>query len=176
MQLQSELPGPKGRDSRVSWQRLQTAYPPRRLVDQARALACDAVSRGIEARHVLTRGAEHVQDIAIRHTAGAPDRFIEQVQPALIEYANSSAHGITAALQAAQAARLDDKVGDFLAKRFGPRVAAKMQHAHMLEEGRPVETVWDAVTAATAYAREIPHTADRVELETIAGSMLSVVS
>ena len=81
-----------------------------------------------------------------------------------------------AALQAAQAARLDDKVGDFLSKRFGPRVSAKMQHAHMIEEGRPVETVWDAVTAATAYAREIPHTADRVELETVAGSMLSVVS
>jgi hypothetical protein len=121
-------------------------------------------------------GAEHVQDIAIRHTASAPERFIEQVQPALIEYANSSAHGITAALQAAQAARLDDKVTDFLAKRFGPRVAAKMQHAHMLEEGRPVETVWDAVTAATAYARDIPYTADRVELETTAGAMLQLVA
>jgi hypothetical protein len=121
-------------------------------------------------------GAEHVQDIAIRHTASAPERFIEQVQPALIEYANSSAHGITAALQAAQAARLDDKVTDFLAKRFGPRVAAKMQHAHMIEEGRPVETVWDAVTAATAYARDIPYTADRVELETTAGAMLQLVA
>jgi len=120
-------------------------------------------------------GAEHVQDIAIRHTAGAPDRFIEQVQPALIEYANSSAHGITAALQAAQAARLDDKVEDFLARRFGPRVAAKMQHAHVLDEGRPVETIWDAVTAATAYARSIPYTADRVELETQAGAMLELV-
>lgn len=127
-------------------------------------------------RNRIVWGAEHVQDIAIRHTAGAPDRFIEQVQPALIAYANSSAHGITAALQAAQAARLDDKVGEFLSKRFGPRVAAKMQHAHVLEEGRPVETVWDAVTAATAYAREIPHTADRVEIETQAGAMLSLVA
>jgi hypothetical protein len=120
-------------------------------------------------------GAEHVQEIAIRHTAGAPDRFLEQVQPALIEYANSSAHGITAALQAAQSARLDDKVTEFLAKRFGPRVAVKMQHAHMLDEGRPVETVWDAVTAATAYARDIPYTADRGELETQAGAMLELV-
>ncbi len=120
-------------------------------------------------------GAEHVQDITVRHTAGAPDRFLEQVQPALIEYANSSSHGITQALQAAQNARLGDKVSDFLAKRFGPRVAAKMQHAHMLDEGRPVETVWDAVTAATAYARDIPYTADRVELETQAGAMLDLI-
>jgi hypothetical protein len=50
-----------------------------------------------------------------------------------------------------------------------------MEHAHMLDEGRPVETVWDAVTAATAYARDIPYTADRVELETQAGLMLDLV-
>lgn len=126
-------------------------------------------------RNRIVWGAEHVQDISIRHTAGAPDRFIEQVQPALIEYANSSAAGIQIALKAAQEARLDTKVDDFLAKRFGPRVAVKMQHAHMMEEGRPVETLWDAVTAATAYAREVPYTAERVELETIAGAMLDLV-
>lgn len=116
-------------------------------------------------------GAEQVQDISIRHTASAPDRFIEQVQPALVTYANSSAAGIESALIDAQRARLDN-VGDFLAKRFGPRRAAAMQAAHVVDEGRPVETLWDAVTAATAYARQINYTADRVELEAEAGALL----
>lgn len=118
-------------------------------------------------------GAEQVQDISIRHTASAPDRFIEQVQPALISYANSSAAGIESALIDAQRARLDN-VTEFLAKRFGPRRAAAMQAAHIADEGRPVESVWDAVTAATAYARQIAYTADRVELEAEAGALLRI--
>lgn len=120
-------------------------------------------------------GAEHVQEISIRHTASAPDRFIEQVQPALIEYANSSAAGIEATLWSAQAMKID-KVADFLAKRFGPRVAARIEAAHVLDEGRPIETVWDAVTGATAYARSIPFTAARVEFEAAAGDMLKLAA
>jgi hypothetical protein len=42
----------------------------------------------------------------------------------------------------------------------------------MAEEGRPIETAWDAVTGATAYARSIPWTADRVEFESTAGAIL----
>jgi hypothetical protein len=45
----------------------------------------------------------------------------------------------------------------------------------MLDEGRPIETVWDAVTGATAYARSIPWQSDRVEFETQAGGLLDLV-
>lgn len=116
-------------------------------------------------------GAEQVQDISIRHTASAPDRFLEQVQPALLSYANASAVGIEQALRDAQKARLDN-VADFLSKRYGPRRAAVLQSTHLLEEGRPIETVWDVVTAATAHARSIAYTADRVDAEAEAGQLL----
>jgi hypothetical protein len=93
----------------------------------------------------------------------------------LIAYANSAAGGIESALKEAQKARLDD-VDQWLAKRYGPKRAASFQHAHMLEEGRPVETVWDAMTAITAHAKTIAYTADRVEVEAEAGALLKLVA
>jgi hypothetical protein len=120
-------------------------------------------------------GADSVQELSIRHTACAPDRFLEQVQPALLEYAQSSAAGIESTLKSAQALKLD-KVAEFLSKRFGPRVAARIEAAHVLDEGRPIETVWDAVTGATAYARTIAFTAARVDFEAQAGDMLALAA
>jgi hypothetical protein len=119
-------------------------------------------------------GAHELDEINIRHTASAPDKFIDLVEPALVEYSRSSAANVSGILRGAQAAKID-KVDKFLANRFGPRVAARVQHAHMLDEGRPIETVWDAVTGATAYARTIPWQAERVEFETLAGGLLDLV-
>ena len=119
-------------------------------------------------------GAHELDEISIRHTASAPDKFIDQVTPALLEYSRASSANVSGVLRSAQAAKID-KVDKFLANRFGPRVAARVQHAHMLDEGRPIETVWDAVTGATAYARSIPWQADRVEFETQAGALLDLV-
>jgi hypothetical protein len=79
-----------------------------------------------------------------------------------------------ARLRDAQAAKLD-KVDQFLANRFGPKIAQRIQAAHLADEGRPIESVWDAVTGATAYAREIPWTSDRVDLEEKAGALLDLV-
>jgi hypothetical protein len=120
-------------------------------------------------------GAHELDEISIRHTASAPDKFIEQVTPALLEYSRSSAATVSTVLRTAQASKIE-KVDKFLATRFGPRVAAKIQHAHILDEGRPIESVWDAVTGATAHARTIPWQSDRVEFETLAGGMLDLVS
>jgi len=119
-------------------------------------------------------GAHELEEIAIRHTASAPDRFVEEVAPALLAYSQSSAGTVEAVLKNAQAAKID-KVDAFLANRFGPRIADRIKHAHVVDEGRPIETVWDAVTGATAYARSIPWTADRVEFETKAGELLELV-
>jgi hypothetical protein len=120
-------------------------------------------------------GALELDEISIRHTASAPDRFIERVAPALLEYSRASADNISTVLRTAQRSKVD-KVGEFLAKRFGPQVAKRVEHAHMLDEGRPIETLWDVVTGATAYARSIPYTADRVEFEAEAGKVLDLVA
>ena len=120
-------------------------------------------------------GAHELEDIAIRHTASAPDRFIDEVAPALLAYSNAAAGNINQVLRGAQASKID-KVDKFLAGRFGPRIAQRIERAHVMDEGRPIETIWDAVTGATAYARSIPWTSERVELETLAGDMLELVN
>ena len=103
--------------------------------------------------------------------AGAPVRFLEEIQPALMSFANSSQHSVKAAVEHAQSARLDN-VDEWLAKRFGARNAQKIKGAHMADEGRPIETRWDVVTGVTAYARNFANQDARVELETEAGKIL----
>lgn len=117
-------------------------------------------------------GADQYKEIRIRHTTSAPDRFIEEIKPALLQYSRSASASITEAIKTAQEARLDD-VDDFLGKRFGKRIAAQMKTVHELEEGRPVESRWDAVTAATAFAKGVQWQDDRVAIERKAGEILS---
>jgi hypothetical protein len=119
-------------------------------------------------------GARELDEIVIRHTASAPDRFIDEISPALVAYSEAAESATLNVIQAAQAARLD-KPAQWLANRFGPRVAKRVEHAHFLDEGRPIETIWDAVTGATAYARGIPHQSERVAFETEAGALLDLV-
>ena len=119
-------------------------------------------------------GAHEMEEIRIRHTASAPDRFIEEVTPALLAYSQSSAANVSNVLKGAQRSKID-KVDAFLAQRFGPKIGQRIQATHEREEGRPIETLWDAVTGATAYARTIPWTADRVEFESTAGEILELV-
>lgn len=121
-------------------------------------------------------GAAEYKEIRIRHSSLAPERFMSEIAPALATYANSSTASITAAIADARAVALDSITADkneWLASRFGKRLAASMATAHELEEGRPIETVWDAVVGATAVARSITWQDDRVELERKAGDLLS---
>ena len=123
-------------------------------------------------------GATEYKELKIRHSANAPDRFFAEIAPALQTYTESSDRKILETVTAAQAKSLGtrDDVAEFLSKRFGPRRVASLQAAHMLEESRPVETLWDAVTAATAVARGIAWQDDRVELEREAGKLLDLVA
>jgi len=116
-----------------------------------------------------------MQEIAIRHTASAPDRYLEEVMPALVQYAGSSTAGILDTVERARAARVPNKVDEFLATRFGARIGPRVAAAHMTDEGRPIETIWDVVTGATAYARSIPDQSDRLAFERDASALLSKV-
>lgn len=121
-------------------------------------------------------GAEDFSEITIRHTASAPDKWLEELKPALITYANSSASGITEAIEKARAARLDN-VDEWLAKRFGARNGPQLQAIHKLEEGgRPIETLWDVTTAITAKARSVQYQNERVELEREGGDVLKLAA
>lgn len=120
-------------------------------------------------------GAKEYKQITIRHTASAPDKWLEEMAPALTAYANSSTHSVVTAIEQAKAARLDT-VDDFLAKRFGKRMVMPLQDIHKLEEARPIETLWDAATAVTAYARSIKWQDQRVDLERQAGDLIDLAA
>lgn len=124
-------------------------------------------------------GAEDVQEIRIRHTVSAPDKFIEEVGPAMIAYANSSAQGINDAISAAQARKISgdqDEVLDFLVKRtrFSRTQAQAINLAHQNEEGRPIESLWDATVGITAYAKGMTHQDSRIEIEREGGKVMSM--
>lgn len=122
-------------------------------------------------------GAQEYREIKVRHTASAPDRWLEEFQPALISYAEGSSRNVVDAVTKAQQSRLDpDKVDDFLAKRFGKRLVEPFKMIHRAEEDRPIETLWDVTTAATAFARSINNMDNRVAIERLAGECLDLAA
>ncbi|MGH8585965.1 MAG: hypothetical protein ACREWE_07245 [Gammaproteobacteria bacterium] len=56
-------------------------------------------------------------------------------------------------------------IDTFLAMRFTRSEAVAIKAAHMTDEQRPIETLWDATVGVTAYARSIPHQDRRVGFE-----------
>lgn len=120
-------------------------------------------------------GAAEYKQLTIRHTASAPDRFMDEMQPIIEAYANSSARGVVQAIEAAKASKVD-KLDDFLGTRFGKRMVAPLKAMHMAEENRPIETLWDVTTAATAYARSIKWQDERVDFERQAGDVMALAS
>tara|TARA_R100001369_G_scaffold4381_1_gene12798 strand:- start:435 stop:1625 length:1191 start_codon:yes stop_codon:yes gene_type:complete len=126
-------------------------------------------------------GVENFEEIKIRHTKFAPDRFAMEARPALQSFANGSTHSFIEGVQAAKNARIakdDEERLDFLTKRAGlsGRMAKAASARHFKEEGRPVETVWDAAQAITAIARDVPHQDARIQVERKAGALLDKVT
>jgi hypothetical protein len=121
-------------------------------------------------------GAQGYKEMRLRHTKSAPDRWLEEISPVLLEYSNASAGPIEATIRAAQERRIGDDLEAFMAKRFTKPEMTGILQAHLREESRPVETMWDAVTAVTAYARAIPNQDDRVAMERRGGALLDLVT
>jgi hypothetical protein len=117
-------------------------------------------------------GADQYTEVRIRHTKGAPDRWLEEVTPVLAEYAQGSAKPVVQAIEDARNKRIEADLDQFLANRFGKRMVPAIKAIHETEEGRPIETLWDATVAATAHARSLPNNDKRLELERAAGELL----
>jgi len=120
-------------------------------------------------------GVEDYAEIRIRHTVSAPIHLREKVIPALDTYAKSSTAGVQHAIEAAQTAKIDN-LEKFLAARFTRSEVTGIKKAYEEDEHRPIETLWDATTAVTAYARSLPYQDERVALERKGGAILQLVS
>lgn len=117
-------------------------------------------------------GARDVQSIRIRHTSGAPDRFLSEIKPAVEAYANASAVPLLEQISEAQKSKMDeDAVTDWLRNRLTRTQTEAVKAVHLVEEGRPIGSRWDIATAVSAYARGVEYSDERVKLERVAGDI-----
>lgn len=141
----------------------------------------------------MIHGATQVQQIKIRHTSRAPERFEREFEsdviPVLTAYANASAGPMAAQIgQAMQTVPVlldgkrkgeriqnDADAAEFLTQAIpllSERAAKAAVHLANTEEG-DARTVWQLLNGTTAYARAIPHQDKRTELEQAAGALLA---
>src|ERR1700751_5507643 len=121
-------------------------------------------------------GADQYTEVRIRHTKGAPDRWLDEVMPVLREYSQTSAKPVVQAIEDAQKKHVEANLDQFLANRFGKRMVAPIKAIHETEEGRPIETLWDVTVAATAHARSVKNTEARLDIERTAGELLKLAA
>ena len=114
-------------------------------------------------------GVENFEQITIRHSKFAAQRFAHEATPALTSFANSSPAPFIAGIKSAReriVARNDEDRDSFLRKRgFSKSETTKIVEAVLQEEGRPPESVFDFVQGITALARGKVHQDARLELE-----------
>jgi len=121
-------------------------------------------------------GAEGFEEISIRHSKFAANRFAHEAAPALENFASSSPAPFMAGIKAAReriVARKDEDRETFLRKRgFSRGETEKIIRAVLEEEGRPPESIFDFVQGITALARDKPHQDARLDLEGKAAKLL----
>ena len=121
-------------------------------------------------------GVEDFQEIAIRHSKYAANRFAHEAAPALASFANASPAPFMNGIKAARAqivARDDEERSGFLRGRgFSKLETEKIIATVLREEGKAPESVFDFVQGITAVARDKPHQDARLELEQRAKKLL----
>jgi hypothetical protein len=121
-------------------------------------------------------GVENFEEIKIRHSKFAANRFAHEAAPALEHFADSSPLSFVNGIQAARArivARRDEDRETFLRKRgFSKGETTKIIQTVLAEEGHPPTSVFDFVQGITAVARTKAHQDSRLDLETKARVLL----
>ena len=125
-------------------------------------------------------GVEDFQEISIRHSKYAANRFAHEAAPALASFADSSPQPFIQGILAARervVARSDEDRTDFLRKRgFSKAETGKIVETVLAEEGRPPESVFDFVQGITAVARSKPQQDARLTMETRAKKLLELAA
>lgn len=125
-------------------------------------------------------GTENFEEITIRHSKFAAQRFAHEAAPALISFANSSPAPFIAGIKAAReriVALKDDDRESFLRRRgFSKGETGKVIEMVLSEEGRPPESIFDFVQGITALARTKTNQDTRLELEGKAKKLLESAS
>ena len=114
-------------------------------------------------------GVEDFEEISIRHSKYAANRFAQEAAPALTRFADSSPLPFVNGIRQAReriVARPDENRSEFLLKRgFGEAETASIIDTVLAEEGRPPESVFDFMQGITALARGKAQQDARLDLE-----------
>ncbi|WP_292894523.1 DUF932 domain-containing protein [Nitratireductor sp.] len=125
-------------------------------------------------------GVEDFQEITIRHSKYAANRFAHEAAPALANFADSSPQPFIQGIRSAReriVARSDDDRVAFLRKRgFSKAETGKIVETVLAEEGRPPESVFDFVQGITAVARSKHQQDARLTMETRAKKLLEAAT
>lgn len=135
-----------------------------------RAICCNRIMWGVEGFEELT----------IRHSKYALDRWIEEAQPALETFAANSDARLLEGVARAKAKKLAESNEEAMAFLKG-RSFSKTRIDRILslvetEEGHPARSAWDFAQGITAMARDIPNTDDRLSIELTAKAILDKVA
>jgi hypothetical protein len=113
-------------------------------------------------------GVENFEEITIRHSKFAAQRFAHEAAPALTRFADSSPAPFITGIKAAReriVARTDEDRDGFLRKRgFSKSETAKIIETVLHEEGHPPASLFDFVQGITTLARGKAHQDARLEL------------
>lgn len=125
-------------------------------------------------------GVEDFQEISIRHSKYAANRFAHEAAPALANFADSSPQPFIQGIRSAReriVAHSDEDRTDFLRKHgFSKAETGKIVETVLAEEGRPPESVFDFVQGITAVARSKPQQDARLTMETRAKKLLEAAA
>src|ERR1700722_981385 len=120
-------------------------------------------------------GMRNLEELRIRHTASAPHRFLSEVVPAIREIAKSNIGLSEARIVAAQQSKVADIDAFLKNRKFNRSQVSGIKAAFKNDESSDLMdncSVWDAVVAATAYARGLQYQGARIDIERTAGKML----
>jgi len=141
--------------------------------------------RGVCCNRILW-GVENFEEITMRHSKYAPERFLEECRPALESFSNGSAltfqRGVEMAREAKVAKDKDEALVWLQAREVGKKRSMDIFDAIMKEErgGDESDTrpfsAWDMAQGITAVARLEPNHDTRFDLELIAGKVLDKVA
>ena len=120
-------------------------------------------------------GMVNLEELRIRHTSSAPHRFLNEFIPLIRELAADDVTLSQAQVITAQRAKVADLDKFLTSRKFTRPQVGGIKAAFQSDEGRELMndcSVWDAVVAATAYARKLPYQDARVAIDREAGKML----
>jgi len=122
-------------------------------------------------------GVENFEEIKVRHSKFAANRFAHEAAPALETFAESSSASFIDGIKTARGrivARTGDDRESFLRKSgFSKTDTAKIIQSVLAEEGHPPASLFDFVQGITAHARTCSNQDTRLEIEGKARKLLA---